>query len=426
MAVPFVHAAVALALLASRPDAAALERLASRLGSASWAEREAASAELLSHGQRAVPALERALRSGDAEVRHRAAALLERLRWQPPVGLSEALRAAFEHYTSLPEAQRSALLARAASELGEDADGVLRQALRHDPSATVRREALDRLRRVDLEAAEAELRALAADPDAARWAWEQLGHELHRRGEAVQAIGAYENARRAGSTDERVATTLARLYMRERQWAKARDLFKRLLADDAGNLDHLRELGQCHYRLGEEAKAEACWRQMVEAQQGTPQAFLWLARAYGNIGARDKELAALREGCAEHPANYELLREYARALVREQRFGEAVAALEGALDTVGADYQRRAVSMELTRVLQVSGQFRGYLRRREEALAALDRDIAALLNRLADHRLAAGDRAAAREALRRIIACFPDSAAARKARQRLERLPGGD
>ena len=421
MALPVLHAAVVLALLAA-PDPAAIERMVERLGAASWAEREAAAAELLSLGQRAVPALEQGLESGDAEVRHRAALLLERLRWQAPAGLSDALRRAMEHYAALPQDQRSALLARVASELGEDAALVLRQVLRHDPSPAVRREALDRLRRIDAKAAEVELRALGADKATARWAWEQLGHDLYRRGDSVGAIGAYESARQAGSSDERVATSLARLYKRQRHWAKARDLFQQLLAADPGNLDHLRELGQCHYTLGEAAKAEAAWRQMVEAQRGTPQAYLTLARAYNGINERDKELAALREGCKKHPGDYELLHQLARALTREQRFGEAVAALERALDSVGADYQRRAVTIELARVMRMSGQLSAHLRRREAGLAALDIEIAAILRRLAGRRLADGDRAGAREALQQIIRCFPDSASARNAKERLARL----
>ncbi|MFW6163129.1 MAG: tetratricopeptide repeat protein [Planctomycetota bacterium] len=417
-----LRAILLFTLLATRPETTAIQRLVDRLGSASWAEREAAAAELLTYGQRAVPLLEEALDSDDPEVRHRAARLLERLAMPVPTGLSEELRRAFEYFSALPQDQRATLLARAASELGEEADSLLRRALRRDPSEAVRQQALDRLRRLNPEAATAQLRALAADPEAGPWALEQLGHELHRHGDAAGAMDAYQRAVDAGSTEPRVVTTLARLYMRRRRWAKARDLFLRLLADDPGNLDHLRQLGQCYYRLAEEARAEAVWNKMVEAQRGTPQAYLTLARAYHGIGDQERELKALRQGCQRHPEDYELLRQFARALTRERRFDEAVAVLERALEDLDADHQRRAVSMELARVLQMSGQFARYVRDREETLGALDREIAELLGRLADRRLADGDRAGARAALERIAALFPDSPAARQARQRLERL----
>jgi len=418
MAWHVLQAALALALVRA-PDPDAIERLVERLGAASWTEREAAAAELLSCGPHAVPALEKALDGDDAEVRHRAALLLDHLRWRPPGGVSDALRDAMQHYTSLPQAQRSALLARVVGELGSDAGEVLRQVLRRDPSETVRLEALSRLRRLDPDAAETELRALADDEDRACWAWEQLGHELYRRGNAPGAIAAYQSAREAGSTDVRVATSLARLHMRQRQWAAARDLFRQLVADDEGNLDLLRELGQCLFMLGDEREAEAAWRRMVDAQRGTPDAYRTLAQAYNAIGARDKELEALREGCEKHPTDYDLLRQLARAFTREQRYGEAIAILERALHTAGADYQRRAIVVELARVLRLSRQLRDYLGRHEQALAELDRDIASLLSRLARQHLADGDRAGARAALERIIACFPDTAVARWARERL-------
>jgi predicted Zn-dependent protease len=331
-----------------------------------------------------------------------------------------------QHFAALPQAQRSALLARVAAEMGGDAAPMLRRVLRLDPSDEVRLEALNRLRRIDPQGVEDELRGLAAEEGLARWAWEQLGHDLLRRGESDGAIAAYESARQAGSGDVRVTTSLARLYMRERQWARGRDLFKELLADDPENLELLRELGQCHYILGDEAAAEAAWRRMVDAEEGTPDAWLALAQAYNAIGARDKEIAILREGCAEHPGHYELLRRLARAYLHEQRYGEAVATLEDALDGLGADYQRRGVVLELARVLRLGGQLRSYLDRNEAGLAGLDREIVALLQRVADRRLAAGDRAGARDTLERLIACYPDSEAARRAAGRIERLGGGN
>lgn len=423
---PVLRAALALALLASAPDPARIEKLVAQLGSERWADREAAADELLRVGQPAVPALERALKSADREARHRARLLLDRLRWQPPEGISETLRAAMEHYTVLPEPQRSALLARVASETGDDAAIFLRQALRHDRSDAVRAEALSHLTRLDMKAAEVELRALAADKLLARWAWEQLGHMLYRRGDSAGALAAYESARAAGSREARVTATLARLYKSERHWTKARDLFSELLAADADNLDHRRELGQCHYMLGDEAAAEAAWRKMLGGEKDGPRAYLWLAQAYHGIGARDKQLDVLREGARKHPADYELLRELARGLTRERRYAEAVGALERALEAVGPDYQRQSVTVELTRVLRLGGQLRAHLERREAALQALDHDIVALLRRLADRHLAAGNRPAVRAALERLIALYPDSDAARQARQRLGQLGDPD
>jgi len=423
--VVLLAALVATALGAAPPRQDDGDRLAAGLGSASWAEREAAARKLVALGKQAIPALERALDSRDAEVRHRAAQLIRRLRWELPPGLSRPVAAAMEHYASLPEPQRLELLSKVVRELGSEAAVVLRQVLRVDPSAAARKQALDRLARIDLAAAEVELRALAAEKGSAVWALEQLGNLLYRRGQAEGAIAAFEQARAAGSKDPALRLSLARLHKRSRQWAKARQLYLELLEGEKESLDILRELGQCHYMLGERAEAEAAWRRMVRAQRHSPQAYLWLARAYSGIGAADKELSALREGCDRHPGDYELLRQCGRALLRERLFAEAVSIYERALGTDGAEYQRRAITIELARVLRASGQLAAYVRRKEEGLAALDREIAGLLLELAGRRLAEGDGAGARAALERLIALYPDTPHARDAARRLHDLRRG-
>jgi len=76
-------------------------------------------------------------------------------------------------------------------------------------------------------------------------------------------------------------------------------------------------------------------------------------------------------------------------------------------------------------VLRASGQLAAYVRRKEEGLAALDREIAGLLLELAGRRLAEGDGAGARAALERLIALYPDTPHARDAARRLHDLRRG-
>ena len=81
----FAPQLLALAALAAGPaDEATLDRLIAQLGAESWHKREAAAEHILRLGQRATPALERALEHADPEVRTRARALLARLRLPTP------------------------------------------------------------------------------------------------------------------------------------------------------------------------------------------------------------------------------------------------------------------------------------------------------------------------------------------------------
>ena len=423
---PALHCLLAIVLAAAPAEAPDAERLAAQLGSASWAEREAAAQKLLALGRAAVPQLKQALESQDPEVRRRARQLIDRLSWEVPSGLSERVSAVMRHYPNLPEREQAAILNDVVRELRAGAAPILLQALRTESSPAVRSVALRHLVSLDRAAAETELRAIATDQPAATWAWAALGDLLAGRGEADEAIAAYERARKAGSTDERMTEALARLYTRKGAWARARDLYAALVAADPESGSYRLQLGRCHHMLGDQAKAEAVWRDVIRAQGNDPNAYIWLARAYEGVGAGDKALAALREGTKRHPEAFELLRQLAATLADGQEFDEAIAFYQRAQRAAQSDYQRGALNQEFTGRLRNSGLLAGYLRSEEADLAELDARIAALLRRLAEAHEQAGERTAARTTLQRLLALYPDSPQGRWAAQRLRELGPGE
>jgi hypothetical protein len=66
--------------LAAPGDAVRIDSLINQLGSEQFAEREAADRELTRYGERALPALRKAARSPDAEVRRRVKELLRAIK----------------------------------------------------------------------------------------------------------------------------------------------------------------------------------------------------------------------------------------------------------------------------------------------------------------------------------------------------------
>jgi len=415
---------VLLSLAAAAAETAPVDRLVAQLGAANWEEREAASEKLLNLGSQAIPALERALNSPDPEVRFRARGLIDRLRWTAPGGLSDRVRAVIQHYESLPEHERAALLNDVVRELREGAAPVLLQALRTDRNPVVRSVALRHLVSLDRGAAEAELRALAREPAMAAWASASLGDLLAARGQTDEAIAAYTAARKGGARDERMTEALAQLYAGKGQWGKARDLYAELVAGDPENGSHRLQLGRCYHMLGDHAAAEAAWREVIRTKGGDPNAYIWLSGAYTGIGERDKALAALREGCERHPDAFELLRHLASALAERGNFDEAVTFYERAQQAAQSDFQRRMLHMELTAKLRRAGQLDAYLERQERDLTRLDAEIGALLRTVAEAHLAAGDRAAARKSLQKLATLYPQSPNGRWAAARLRDLGG--
>jgi len=398
------------------------ERLVARLGSPDWHEREAASHQLVQLGRRAAPALQGALSSPDPEVRHRARLLLDLVRWEVPVGLSDQLAAVLRHYKMLPERERMVLLGELTRALGREAVPILRQALREEPDTNVRSSALRHLVALDLEAARRELADLARRADRAPWAWAELAQLLSRAGEREAATAAYEKARAAGNRQKAVAEALARLYIAQAHWARARDLFSELLTAEPDNPYYYLQLGRCHHMLGDQAAAEAVWRKLIEVTGSDPNAYIWLASAYEGIGRREKALEALREGVRRHPVAFDLLRRLAETLAASGMSEEAIATFEKAQRAAQSPYQRRALNIGLASRLRSAGKLAGYLRRKENQAARLDDAIVALLRKLVATRLAAGQTEAARKALIKVLSLYPLSPHARWAAGKLREL----
>jgi len=412
---------LSLALCLGAPVGEA-EQLVARLGSPDWHEREAASHRLVQLGRKAGPALEKALQSPDPEVRHRARIVLDIVRWEVPVGLSDQLAAVLRHYKMLPERERMVLLGELTRALGRDAVPVLRQALREEGDPNVRSSALRHLVALDREAARRELSELANRSDRAPWAWAALAQLLSRSGQGEAAMAAYEKARGAGNREKPVAEALARLYTTHSRWAKARDLFAELVEAEPDNPYFYLQLGRCHHMLGEEAAAEAVWRKLIKTTGNDPNAYIWLASAYEGIGRREKALAALQEGVRRHPAAFDLLRRLAETLAASGRFDEALATFEEAQRAAQSPYQRRALNMELATRLRNAGKFEEYLRAKETQAARLDDEIVSLLKRLVAGHIAAGETVAARRALVRLLNLYPMTAHARWAAGKLREL----
>jgi tetratricopeptide (TPR) repeat protein len=419
-AVPYAFALAAL--LAQPAQGGALERLVAQLGSENWHEREAAAEEILRFGQHAAAALQRALKSPDPEVRYHARALLDQLRWRPPSGLPPFLAAALKYYPDLGDDRRATILTQVANAAGARAVPFLRKALRHDRSLSVRAAALARLERLDPGAAEAELRALAGNEQLRTWATVALADLLARANRIDDAIAAYEAARKAAPARSRVHSALAGLYERKGDWRKALPIYAFLSDAEPRNSHYRIRLGWCHHRLGERAKAESAWRQILRHRAHDPQAYLLLARTFQQAGARDKMLAILTEGCRKHKQDFELRRRLASALVQAGRTDEAVEVYDQAAALASTEYQRQSVSRELGRALRRSGRLAEYVEREEREIAKLDREIARLMHALAERSLAAGSHAKARRLLERLTELYPNSDEARRAAKTLRAL----
>jgi tetratricopeptide (TPR) repeat protein len=422
VALSLAKAIVLAALLAPSPSEDALARLIARLGSENWHEREAAAEEILRLGPAAAEPLAQALKHPDPEVRSRARLLLDQLRWRPPSGLPPALAAALENFADLPDDRRASLLAQVANAAGDRSVPFLRQTLRNDRSLDVRKAALDRLARLDPRAAEADLRAFAAEKPPQTWVHAALGDLLARAGRFDDAIAAYEAARQADWTNSDILLPLASLYERKGDWRKAVPIYTALIPARPTEPRYRVQLGWCHFRLGEQAQAEAAWRDIPFHYGHSREAYLLLASTYQQAGNPEKAIAALRAGIERHEKDFELSRRLAATLLDAGRADEAIAAFRQAADLATTQYQQQSITQELGRALRATGQIDAYVQREETELAKLDAQIVQLTEALVQRALADGDTPKARTLLERLTTLYPSTPAAARAAQRLKDL----
>ena len=421
-------ATLSLAVLAGQPARSAerIERLIAQLGSDDWHQREAAAAAIRPLGLYAIAPLERALKSPDPEVRFRARALLDELRWQPPKDLPPHLADALKHYPALPNERRRAVIADVAEAARARAVPFLRQVLEADPALNVRETALDHLCRLDARAAEAGLRSLAASAQRRGWALAKLGDLLVAANRIDAAVAAYEAARKAGSTKDHVPAALATLYERKADYPNAIRVYTELARQQPRVTAHTVRIGWCHWRMGHRDQAEAVWRTLLTQHHHDRDGYVLVDRIYQQTGQRARRVGLLREACRRHPHDFDLCRRLGSALVSAAKVREAIPVYRRAVELAPSDYQRRAVSRELGLVLRAAGRAADYLEHEERELKKLDREIAPAMRRLAERLIAAGDRARARRLLQRLIHLYPDSPEARWATPTLRSLPAND
>jgi tetratricopeptide (TPR) repeat protein len=232
------------------PDAAALVK---ELGAPVFGEREDAMTALVCIGEPALPALEAAAKSEDAEVRWRARAALRMIRWHVTERLREKAGAPFADYAKRPWYERE----RAAIDLsaigGRTALPALGQILAREKSRSVQRAAAIGLLRMGPEgllAIEEHGKGFIDLPSDSAALRVQIGNGFLEEGKFDQAVREYERAIAVDPKHDVAWYNLACAHARAKRIDKAIAALKKAFEvgyDDVGwmkkdpDLDNLRD-----------------------------------------------------------------------------------------------------------------------------------------------------------------------------------------
>lgn len=284
--------------------------------------------------------------------------------------------------------------------------------------------------------------------------WERLGSvifddaarpEAERRAEA---IAAWRNILGQRPTDATRAIRTAEILRSRQCEAEALEHYRKAIELAPEDLAHYEYLGDYLHQLGRKDEALAAWRMMVEGPRATLDNWRRLAETLASVGLRAEALGAVESGLklAQRPEEgFSLVAIRARVLVDEEKLDEARAAIDDLAGRCETPAQHREVMARRIEVYRRAGRLNDEIERlaaslrqgseRPAAAVALDYELLARMMQAASRagdaikaveqanaldgaspeRLAltvelyrgAGNRLAAIETLRKLIAADP-------------------
>lgn len=248
-----------------------------------------------------------------------------------------------------------------------------------------------------------------------------LGAFFEATGNWPRAVAYYEAARGIRDDDVNLLTRLLRFYRTQGDVRKQISIYQSLVRLQPTSLGWLRDLGSCHFRLGERAQAEAVWRKILDAHPLRTSAIRYLAQVYEQHRLLDKSVALHREALALAPQDHDLR---VRLAETQMRAGDAVGALATLVPLAASDHSpegRRAaaVHQKALRELRLT-------RTEQAAIAAIldekPRSAADLAWRLARWLERAGDWGRAAVFFQRVAKEEPNTVRGRVAAETARRL----
>jgi len=129
-----------------------------------------------------------------------------------------------------------------------------------------------------------------------------------------RAAEHYEQARRVRDDDARVLVQLSRLYRAHDEHEKLLSVYATLSRLQPTSVVWLRELGSCHFKLGQRQAAEAAWGRILDVQPSKTYALRHLIDVYADHGLHKRAAAACREALALTPRDQDIRLRLAEAL----------------------------------------------------------------------------------------------------------------
>jgi tetratricopeptide (TPR) repeat protein len=190
-------------------------------------------------------------------------------------------------------------------------------------------------------------------------------------GNLQKAIKEYQTIERLDPSDTQSEILLARLYQLNDQPGQAAAIFKKILSTDPNSAEALASLGRLYVKQGEYRLAIQVLEKVPEDRKeaGT---FAMLGVAYAQLQHFDKAAQNFKTALDMDPANVEVRRQYAEALMRSGQIPAARTELQNVLKS---DPKDGRTFLRLAQLDQTEGHYSDAVQELEQAQKFLPGDI---------------------------------------------------
>jgi tetratricopeptide (TPR) repeat protein len=190
-------------------------------------------------------------------------------------------------------------------------------------------------------------------------------------GNLQKAIREYETIERLDPSDTQSEILLARLYQLNNQPDQAAGIFKRILSSDPNSTEALASLGRLYLKQGQYEQAIQLFEKVPDDRRDSG-TFAMLGVAYAQLQHFDKAAQNFKTALDMDPANVEVRRQYAEALMRSGQITSARTELETVLKS---DPKDGRTYLRLAQLDQSEGHYNDAVQELEQARKFMPGDI---------------------------------------------------
>jgi len=201
-----------------------------------------------------------------------------------------------------------------------------------------------------------------------------LGDGYSRDNKVDKAIALYEKAANVIGNED-ILNRLGNLYNQKQDYAKAADVYQKLVGLKPDNTGYVQMLSSAYKNAGQKDKAALVWEDLTKSSKSA-EVFIQAANFYNGENETDKALAAVKKAIELAPDNISYLQTLEGFYMRAEKFTDAEALCNKIAAVAKDQWLKDWSSMELINIYQKQNKIAELAEKFEKDLSQSLKDIA--------------------------------------------------